>query len=105
MLTGLAASHVCRDCVQIALVAFLCRSVDLLPGTVLGLNFSGAHAGRVNADLLTQAPESLKARRPLTCNRAFEHVFFQDGQVLMSGPDPLCKMVGETFLELGRQDA
>ena len=25
-------------------------------------------------------------------------------QVLMSGPDTLCKMVAETFIELGRQE-
>eukprot|EP00439_Symbiodinium_sp_Y106_P060993 s632_g9.t1 len=44
----------------------------------------GWFEGRVSGDLLKQAPESLK--------------------VLMSGPDTLCKMVAETFMELGRQD-
>ncbi|CAE7817835.1 RPL21E, partial [Symbiodinium necroappetens] len=61
-----------------------CLSQGKVADEARGQGLVGWFEGRVSGDLLKQAPDSLK--------------------VLMSGPDTLCKMVAETFIELGRQE-
>eukprot|EP00913_Durusdinium_trenchii_P026706 g25055.t1 len=59
-----------------------CLSQDQSPENPGGR--SSWSSGRLNTELLSGAPQNLK--------------------VIMSGPDPLCKMVAQTFMEMGKQD-
>lgn len=58
-----------------------CLSQDKTPESPKGRSL---WAGRLTAEMLKSAPSNLK--------------------VMISGPDPLCKMVALTFLELGKQE-
>lgn len=59
-----------------------CLSQDQSPENPGGR--SSWSSGRLNTELLSGAPQNLK--------------------VIMSGPDPLCKMVAQTFMEMGKQE-